>query len=429
MRIRLSLTLLFFCLLFCVPAETAEWSQFLGPLGNGVSPETKLPTQWSTTKGILWTAPLEGQSNSSPAITSKRIDLTTQKKDKSLWVISIDRKTGKRLRETRVGSGTLAAKGPGNLYVHRHNAATPSPIADEDHIWAFFGTGLLVCLDAKSGQTVWQRDLVKDYGAYDITFGMGSSPRLWGDHIYIACMTKGVSYVVALNKLTGKQAWLSKRQLAAKDDGPDAYSTPSIFQQGQKSSLLVSGSDHITAYDLMTGKQNWISSGLTIDSPYGRVIASPVSAEGVVIATSGNPGGGGLGHVLAIRGNGKGDISESNRLWKMAKTTPDSSTPVCYQGNVYLVTDKGIASCADLKSGKLHWQKRLPQGPYHASLVAGGGQVYFLSIDGTCSVVAAGNTGKVLATNKLDGTFYASPAISGKTIYLRAYERLIAIGG
>ena len=161
MRNRLSLTLLFASLLFCAPAQTAEWSQFLGPLGNGVSQETKLPTQWSTAKGILWTAPLEGQSNSSPAVTSKRIDLTTQKKDKSLWVISIDRKTGKLLRETRVGSGSLAAKGPGNLYAHRHNAATPSPIADEDHIWAFFGTGLLVYLEAKSGQTVWQRDIVE----------------------------------------------------------------------------------------------------------------------------------------------------------------------------------------------------------------------------------------------------------------------------
>ena len=423
------LAISFASLLFCLPAQAAEWSQFRGPLGNGVSQETKLPTRWSAKQGIRWSVPLEGQSNSSPAVTSKRIDLTTQKKDKSLWIISIDRQTGKLLRETRVGGGTLAAKGPGNLYAHRHNAATPSPIADEDHIWAFFGTGLLVCLEAKSGQTVWQRDLVKDYGAYDITFGMGSSPRLWGEQIYIACMTKGVSYVVALNKLTGKKVWQSNRKLAAKDDGPDAYSTPTIFQQGQHSSLLVSGSDHISAHDLKTGNQIWISSGLSIDSPYGRIIASPVSAEGMIIATSANPGGGGLGHVLAIRGNGQGDVTQSHRLWKMAKTTPDSSTPVCYQGKVYLVTDKGIASCVDLKTGTLQWQKRLPQGPYHASLVAGDQRIYFLSIDGTCSVVAADKNGKILATNKLEGTFYASPAISGRTIYLRAYERLIAIGG
>ncbi|MCP3695669.1 MAG: PQQ-binding-like beta-propeller repeat protein [Planctomycetaceae bacterium] len=419
---------LMLCLFLCLPCQAAEWNQFLGSTGQGVSGEKNLPTQWNSTQGIRWSIPLAGQSNSSPAVTSKRIDLTTQKKDQSLWIISIDRKTGKLLRETRVGQGNLVAKGPANLYAHRHNAATPSPIADETHTWAFFGNGLLVCLEAKTGQVVWQRDMVKDYGAYDITFGMGSSPRMWGDLLYVSCMTKGVSYVVALDKNTGKQTWKTERKLPAKDDGPDAYSTPSIFQHNQHSALLISGSDHVTAYDLKNGKQIWVSSGLDIASPYGRIIASPVSAAGVVIATSANPGGGGLGHVMALGTDGHGDVTQSQRLWKLSKTTPDSSTPVCYQGNVYLVTDKGIATCLDLKSGKQHWQKRLPQGPYHASLVAGDDRVYFLSTDGTCSVVSSKEDGKVLSTNKLEGTFYATPAISGGIVYLRAYERLYAIG-
>ena len=112
----------------------------------------------------------------------------------------------------------------------------------------------------------------------------------------------------------------------------------------------------------------------------------------------------------------------------MAKTTPDSSTPVCYQNKVYLVTDKGIASCLDLKSGQLQWQKRLPQGPYHASIVAGANAVYFLSVDGTCSVISSKKGDNTLSTNTLEGTFYASPAISNGEIYLRAYERLYAIG-
>jgi outer membrane protein assembly factor BamB len=419
---------LMLCLFLCLPCQAAEWNQFLGSTGQGVSGEKDLPTQWNSTQGIRWSIPLAGQSNSSPAVTSKRIDLTTQKKDQSLWIISIDRKTGKLLRETRVGQGNLVAKGPANLYAHRHNAATPSPIADENHTWAFFGNGLLVCLEAKTGQVVWQRDMVKDYGAYDITFGMGSSPRMWGDLLYVSCMTKGVSYVVALDKNTGKQTWKTERKLPAKDDGPDAYSTPSIFQHNQHSALLISGSDHVTAYDLKNGKQIWVSSGLDIASPYGRIIASPVSAAGVVIATSANPGGGGLGHVMALGTDGHGDVTQSQQLWKLSKTTPDSSTPVCYQGKVYLVTDKGIATCLDLKSGKQHWQKRLPQGPYHASLVAGDDRVYFLSTDGTCSVVSSKEDGKVLSTNKLEGTFYATPAISGGIVYLRAYERLYAIG-
>jgi outer membrane protein assembly factor BamB len=343
--------------------------------------------------------------------------------------MSIDRKTGKLLRQTKVGAGELAAKGSANLYAHRHNPATPSPIADDDSIWAFFGTGLLVCLDAETGKVQWERDLVRDYGAYDITFGMGSTPRLWGDLLYVACMTKGESYVVALDKLSGKEAWKANRRLPAKDDGPDAYSTPIITQGKLGWQLLVSGSDHINAYDLTSGKQLWVSDGMAIDSPYGRVIASPVAAEGVIVATSGNPAGAGKGRMIAIRDGGSGDVSTSHRLWEYGKSTPDSSTPVAYKGKLYACGDNGVASCFHLKTGELLWTKRLQKGPYHAALVAGDDHVYALSMEGECSVIAADSDGDITGTNKLPGTFYATPAISDGVIYLRGYEKLYAIDG
>jgi len=410
-------------------AGAENWPQFRGTTGAGVSAASDLPTRWSENTGIAWTRDLPGRANSSPAVTSRRIDLTTQKEDQSLWVLSIDRRSGRLIREVRVGSGTLAAKGAANLYTHRHNAATPSPAADEENIYAFFGTGLLVCVEAGTGKIKWRRDMVEDYGAYDITFGMGSSPRLWGDKLYVACMTKGPSYVVALDKNSGREIWKSDRDLRAKYDGPDAYSTPLVFQRNGREQLLVSGADHVNAYDLSTGKQIWISDGLTIDSHYGRVIASPVATQdGIVLATSGNPGGGGKGQVIAVRATGEGDLSRSGRLWKRAKSTPDSSTPVCVGSRVYMVTDSGIASCLELGSGEVVWQKRLSQGPYHASLVAGHGKVYFLAIDGTCTVIASDSEdGKILAVNRLPGTSYATPAISEGTVYLRAYERLYAI--
>jgi len=410
-------------------AAAENWAQFRGASGNGISVEKDLPANWSDQEGIAWSVDLQGRANSGPAVTSKRIDLTTQLEDKSLWVISLERSTGTLIRSIRVGSGVLVAKGPENLYGYRHNAATPTPVSDEDHTWAFFGNGLLVCVHAQSGEVIWKRDMVKDHGAYDITFGMGSSPRLWEDLLYVSCMTKGVSYVVAMEKLTGKQVWKTERKLVAKDDGPDAYSTPAIARNGKRVELLVSGADHVNAYDLRSGKQNWISSGLMIDSPYGRIIASPVSHQGIVVATSANPGGSGLGRVIAVRGDGSGDVSESHQAWSLEKTSPDSSSPVCLDGLVYMTTDNGVASCLDIKTGKSHWVKRLSTGPYHASPVAGDGKIYFLGIEGNCTVVQAGAEGKVLATNKLSGTFYATPAISGGMIYLRGYSRLVAIKG
>ena len=403
-----------------------SWSQFRGANGDGVSSEKNLPVKWSANSGVKWSTPLPGRANSSPAVTSKRIDLTAQTEDKALWVISIDRMNGEILRSTKVGSGTLAAKGPKNLYANRHNAATPTPAADEERIYAFFGSGTLVCLNASTHKTVWRHDMNRKYGPYNITFGMGASPRLWGDLLIVSCMTKGPSYVVAFDKKTGREVWKSDRRFPAANDGPDAYSTPVIFKSGNTELLAVAGCDHINTYT-KNGKQVWYSSGLTIDSPYGRVIASPVIADGVVVATSANPGGGGKGHILAVRDGGKGNISKSHFAWRYNQSTPDSSTPVSVGGLLFTCHDKGIVTCLDIKTGEFKWRKRVAEGPYFASVVAGDGKLYFQSTTGNVTVVSADEEGEILSTNKLKGNFFATPAIADQTIYLRAYERIYAI--
>ena len=414
-------------LLLPSPSQADSWPQFRGTTGSGVSSEKNLPEKWSDQQGILWSIALPGRADSSPTITAKRIDITTKSEDESLWIISFDRKSGKKIRKVKVGSGALSAPGPRNLWTHRHNSATPSPISDDRNIWAFFGTGLLVCLDAESGKIQWKRDLVKDYGPYNITFGMGSTPRLWGNLLYVTCMTKGPSYVVAFDKNTGDEVWKMNRKLPAIKDGADAYSTPAIFHNGNHTELLVSGSDHINAYDPLTGKQLWIAGGLDIPSPFGRIIAAPVADSKVVIATSGNPGGGGLGYLKAFQQGSSGDITKSGLLWKYDVSTPDASTPLILNDKLFMVSQNGVASCLNLKNGKLLWKKRL-KGQYFSSLVAGDEKVYFLSIEGLCTVIDAKN-GEILAENQLPGTFYSTPAISEGIIYLRSFDRLYAISG
>ena len=407
-----------------ISARADVWPQFRGATGDGVSRETNLPSKWSADSGVLWKTELPGFGNSSPAVTEKLVVLTTQTKDDALWLLILDRATGKLTKEIKVGSGKLAAKGAANLYAHRHNPATPSPIAVGNRVWAFFGSGLLVCVDAASGDVVWQKDMVAEYGEYDITFGMGSTPRYWNGLLYVSCLTKGASYVVAFDAESGKEKWKVDRRLPAKDDGPDAYSTPIVAGH----QLLISGSDHVNSYDLLTGKQLWVSNGLAIDSPYGRVIASPVATEeGIVIATSGNPGGGGKGRVIAVNALGeKGDVS-SKRVWTQEKSSPDSSTPVAINGLVFMLADAGILTCADVRTGEVKYTKRLGEGPYHASLVAADGKVYAQSTTGTCTVLKADDSGDVLAENKLDGQFFSTPAISNGIVFLRAYERVYAI--
>jgi outer membrane protein assembly factor BamB len=424
-RLPATLTLaIAFVLLATISASAETWPQFRGTTGSGVSSESNLPTEWSESNNVLWKTDLPGFANSSPAVTEKYVVLTTQTKDDSLWVLVLDRKTGAVQQKVNVGTGKLAARGPANLYAHRHNAATPSPIAQDDRVWAFFGTGLLVCLNAENGDVVWQKDMVKEYGVYDITFGMGSSPRLWGEQLYVSCLTKGATYIVALDAATGSEKWKVDRTLPAKDDGPDAYSTPIVAGN----QLLISGSDHVNAYNLLSGKQEWVCDGLTIDSPYGRIIASPVpTPEGIVIATSGNPGGGGKGRVIAVNTvDGSGDLS-SRKVWTQPKSSPDSSTPVALNGLVFMTADNGVVTCVEVKTGDVKFTKRLSKGPYHASLVAGDNKIYLQSSTGTCTVLQADDTGKVLAENTLPGQFYATPAISDGVIFLRAYERIFAI--
>ena len=427
MTIRLQSLLMLSLAIVVIAGNSARadlWPQFRGATGDGVSKETNLPSKWSADSGVLWKTDLPGFGNSSPAVTEKHVVLTTQTKEDALWVLVLDRATGKLTKEIKVGSGKLAAKGAASLYAHRHNPATPSPIAIGNRVWAFFGSGLLVCVDAASGDIVWQKDMVAEYGEYDITFGMGSTPRYWNGLLYVSCLTKGVSYVVAFDAESGKEKWKVDRRLPAKDDGPDAYSTPIVVGH----ELLISGSDHVNSYDLLTGKQLWVSNGLAIDSPYGRVIASPVATEeGIVIATSGNPGGGGKGRVIAVNALGEqGDVS-SKRVWTQEKSSPDSSTPVAINGLVFMLADAGILTCAHVRTGEVKYTKRLGEGPYHASLVAADGKIYAQSTTGTCTVIKADDSGDVLAENKLEGQFFSTPAISNGVVFLRAYERIYAI--
>ena len=268
---------------------------------------------------------------------------------------------------------------------------------------------------------------MKDYGPYNITFGMGSTPRLWRDLLIVTCMTKGPSYVVAFDKQTGKEVWKVNRKLPAQKDGADAYSTPTIYQNGDQTELLVSGSDHVNAYDPQTGTQLWIAGGLDIPSPFGRIIAAPVANANLVIATTGNPGGGGLGYIKAFKQGATGNITQSGLQWKYDSSTPDSSTPLILNDKLFMVSQNGVATGLNLKNGKSLWKKRM-KGQYFSALVAGDGKVYFLSTDGLCTVIDA-DSGDVIAENQLPGTFYATPAISEGVIYLRSFDRLYAIKG
>ena len=404
-------------------AGASDWPGWRGPGGSGVSRDTGFPERWKDAKeareNIAWKLETPGWGNSSAAIVGERLYFTSQTDDKALHVVAVDRARGAVAWSRQVGSGMLKAH-------DLHNMATPTPAAEGDRVWALFGTGDLLCLDA-AGDVVWKRNLAADHGDYTILWGMGSSPCLAGDRLVVVCMHRSGSYVLALDKHTGKEAWKKARDLPCTGEATDSYSSPILSRARGRSELVVAGADHVNAYDPVTGAELWVSSGLKIQHEYGRSIASPTAGEGVVIAASSNYGG--LGRVIAVEAGGEGDVSASRRLWSYEKNSPDCPTPLVYDGLVYLVRDNGVGSCLAVKTGEVKWSKRLCRGDVKASPVAADGRIYVTSVDGTTVVVEAGAEGKVVAESSLDATVIATPALADGVIYLRARERLYAIGG
>ena len=243
----------------CASAGGGDWSGFRGASGASVSGETNLPEVWNESTNVLWSADVPGLGNSSPAVTRSRVYVTScEEETETVWLTALDRSTGEVAWQLPIANGKLIAYGPPSLYEYRHNPATPSPCADDDeNVYAYAGTGELVCAD-REGNIRWQRNMVDDYGPYDLKFGMASSPRLWGDKLFISCVHKGPSYVVALNKETGEEVWLADRNYTALGDATDAYTSPMVLERdGDRPQLVVSGCDHVDAYGLESGERLW----------------------------------------------------------------------------------------------------------------------------------------------------------------------------
>jgi len=407
-----------------VNAYGGDWAGFRGTSGASVSDETNLPIVWNESTNVLWSTSLPGIGNSSPAVTKTRVYVTScDEATQSVWLTAIDRANGQTAWQVPIAHGKLIAYGPPSLYEYRHNPATPSPCADAaEHVYAFAGTGELVCVD-RDGGIVWQRNMVDDYGPYDLKFGMASSPRLWGDKLIISCIHKGPSYVVALNKDTGKEIWLADRNYPALGDATDAYTSPAVLEQpGLPPQLVVSGCDHVDAYDLETGKRLWTSKGLElVDEEYARIIASPAVGDGRVVAASAK-----AQYAIAVKADGSGDVTDSHQAWKF-KEFADCPTPTIHNGLVYSVRDDGVGTCIDLKTGKRVWRGRIGGLRYQASPVVADGHVYFLSLEGRCTVVKEGRKFDIVAANEIPGDFYATPAISDGVIFLRDRSKVYAV--
>jgi outer membrane protein assembly factor BamB len=397
-------------------ANAENWPQWRGPNLNGWSSEKNLPAKWTTEENVIWKLAMPGLSGSTPIIWRDMIFLSVAEGD-NLFFWGVDRKKGTVVWKQPLGAG--------NVKMRKHNMSSPSPVTDGKTVFVMTGTGLFKAFDFK-GKELWSRDIQKDYGEFGMNWGYASSPLLTEDALYVQVLhgmkTDDPSYVLRVDKKTGKTVWKVERPNSAIRESPDAYSTPGLLRYGKNTEIVITGADCVTGHDPATGKELWRANGLNPENnPFYRIVASPVIFnEMIFIPTRVKP-------LIALKAGGRGDITSSHVLWS-TDNGPDVPTPVTDGTYFYVINDRGIVWCFDAKTGKeIYGQQRIKPGTYSASPVLADGKLYITNEDGMTTVIKAGPTFEVLSENALNEYCLSSPAVSDSQIFIKTSGHLYCI--
>lgn len=416
-----------------------NWPQFRGPGGQGISAETGLPLTWSASENVVWKTPIPGRGHSSPVVWGNRIFLTTAveggiskpgftgvkhldegkefvhpdgvgaDRTQTLKVLAVDADSGQVLWERTAWEG--------NPYDTRHRRgsfASPTPVVDGERVFAWFGSEGMYTYDFE-GKLLWKAELG---GIASMGVGVGTSPVLAGDLILLQCDEDSgdKSFLAALDRKTGREVWRVSRKVQV------SWATPVLVKAGDRDELITAGAEAIIAYDPATGKELWRAKGLE-----SNAVPSPVVGPEVVVLTSGYPSK----VAMAIKPGGSGDVTGTPRvLWKYEKGTAYVPSPILYRDIVYLVTDRGLVTALDAKTGAVRYEGGRPPIPatFMASPVAIDGRIVLMSEDGDAFVIKAGPVHEIERTNSLGEPIFASPAVSQGRIFIRGASNLYCIG-
>jgi outer membrane protein assembly factor BamB len=434
-----------------------HWPQWRGPLLTGAAPDANPPIEWSEEKGVKWKVKLPGRGTSTPVIWEDTIFIHTAiPTGKKVVAIPAEVASGVPAAQVQQpGQGERRRRGPGGpgggrggeeapkeehefvlMALNRadgkvkwqkaarqevpheghhpdHGFSSASPLTDGQHVFAYFGSRGLHAFDMQ-GNLKWSKDLGRMQTRNG--FGEGSSPALHENVLVVNWDHEGEDFVAAFDKATGRELWRNKR------DEPTSWSTPLILEHGGKAQAIVSATQRIRSYDLQTGQQIWECGGMTVNA-----IPTPVADKEKVYIMSGFRGN----KVLAIKLGRTGDLTGTDAIaWSHDKSTPYVPSPLLYQDKLWFFSDRvNIVSCFDTQTGKPHYEAQRVEGlqGVYASPVAARDRVYLVGRNGVTAVVKASDRYEVLATNKLDERFDASPALVGNEMYLRGHEHLYCL--
>ncbi len=418
-----------------------NWHHWRGPHATGAAAEANPPATWSETENIRWKVAIPGTGHASPIIWEDKIFIQTAVKgevQKAEAEESDDDNPFGGFFNQRRGEGAIEnsykfdliaiSRNDGSILwqktLHEANPhegihqdgtyASNSPVTDGEHVYAYFGSRGLYCVDMM-GNVKWEKDIGTMYK--NLTFGEGSSPVLHGNTLVIVQDHEKDSFITALDKRTGDVLWKTDR-----NEGT-TWSSPIVVKQDGKPQVITAGTKRIRSYDLETGELLWDGDGLTPNS-----IPSPVAANGYVYLMSGFRGNAFRGVHLA---EATGDITGSDAVvWEYNQDTPYVPSPLLYKGIIYfLKSNNGILTAFNVETGQVYYGPQRLQGVsgVYASIVGASDRVYIAGRGGTVNVIQHGPEFKVLAENKLDDSFNASPAVVGSELYLRGGQYLYCI--
>lgn len=405
----------------CSAIGEEHWTSYRGPTDQGHAATADLPVQWSEDKNVVWKTALPGKAWSSPVIWGDRIWVTeAPDSGVSLSAISLDKNSGKIVVKKRLRV-VVAPQ-----YCHPFNSyASPSPVIEEGRVYVSFGSPYSGCLDAKTGEVIWER---KDFVCNHFR-AAGSSPFLYKNLLILHFDGSDRQYVVAMDKNTGTTVWKTDRSVDFQDfdsetGGPSregdlrkAFSTPIITQVDGKPILISLGSMALYAYEPETGKELWRVDAIGSHSGTCR----PVTGHGLIYSAMGMKG-----ELFAIRPDGRGVVTDSHVAWQHKRMVTKRPSILLVDDLLFMVNNDGVATCLEAKTGDEVWKERLGNN-YSASPIYASGRVYFFDEKGKSTVIEAARQYKELAVNHLDEGFMASPAVSGNTLYLRTRTHLYRI--
>ncbi len=413
-------------------ADDLNWPQYRGPRGDGHTTSTGLPLHWSETENVTWQTPIPGKAWASPVIWGNQVWLANATEDGTeLSVVCVDRDSGKVVRDLHL----FHIEKP--QFCHLFNSyASPTPVIEEGRIYVTFGSPGTACMDTRTGQKLWERrDFVCNHYR-----GAGSSSILYGDRLILQFDGSDHQFIVALDKHSGKTVWETPRSIDFKDLGPDgkpmtegdlrkAFATPHVATIDGQPTLLSQGAKALYAYNPLTGEEWWRVEERNNHSASTRVVLG----HGLIFA----PSGFSSGQLMAIRPGKKGEVIDANAttkpdtqlqvVWMTKRGVPKKPSLALVGDLLFGIEDGGVGTCWEASTGKVVWNERIG-GNYSASLLVAENRVYYFSEEGKTTVVAADTREfKRLAESKIGDGFMASPAVSGKALFLRSRTKLYRI--